>query len=74
MSKRYDLICHAVYVKNILMSKDSPASIPIAHVSEDGRIHHLIDHLREVGRLAGLGCETVTKCVRRIVKDANYML
>jgi hypothetical protein len=56
------------------MSKDSPASIPIAHVSEDGRIHHLIDHLREIGRLAGLGCETVTKCVRRIVKDANYML
>jgi len=33
-----------------------------------------IDHLREVGRLAGLGCEIVTKYVRRIVKDANYML
>ena len=46
----------------------------ILHVSEDGRIHHLIDHLREVGRLAGLGCEIVTKYVRRIVKDANYML
>jgi hypothetical protein len=55
------------------MSKDSPASIPIAHVSEDGRIHHLIDHLREVGRLAGLA-KIVTKYVRRIVKDANYML
>jgi CRISPR-associated endonuclease/helicase Cas3 len=35
------------------MSKDSPTSTPIAHVSEDGRIHPLIDHLREVGRLAG---------------------
>jgi CRISPR-associated endonuclease/helicase Cas3 len=35
------------------MIDDSLNAVPIAHVTEGGRTHALIDHLREVGRLAG---------------------
>ena len=35
------------------MLDESLKRVPLAHVAGDGRTHALIDHLKEVGRLAG---------------------
>jgi len=51
--KPRDLICHRTVLKRTRMRDTSASPIPIAHVAEDGRTHALIDHLKEVGRLAG---------------------